>query len=560
MRAAGLVCLGAGAGLIRGDLREVRGTDVACRSGGVLVSVRGARPRAVPVLARYHARLLAAAAFAGTSLVCDGTDPGRRNLTNPRGRGHWLLVRRSLSDPAEIAYYACYGPRRSSTADLAWIAASSWHIEQCFQQAKNEAGLDHYQVRSWRAWYAHITCPCSPWPGSRLARRRPRKRTRHRRAGPDRLHLARDPQAAGLPGPRLRTRSGLRVVLVLAPATPVPGPAASLPAPRLRADLGGPDGQTALAGHPVVMLIHLDTDLGGDTDDACALAFLLGQPEAELAGVTTVADRAGRRAGYARYCLGLAGRDGIPVAAGAGLSMTTLQSAYPVTGDERYWPDGLPCSPSSPGAALDLLLRNIERGATVVAIGPWTNLALLEITRPGSLGQAPVVASGGWTGLGAGLPPWGPEMDFNVQQDTLAAEIVAAAADLTLAPLPVTLTAHLRAAELPRLRASGPLGELLAGQGEAHGHDFQMAAMGRRHAGLPDDLLNFHYDPVACAVALGWPGAAIDQTRLQLIHDGALVRFEPADAGRPMRMLTDLDPASFTEYWLNAVETAQSSA
>jgi hypothetical protein len=52
------------------------------------------------------------------------------------------------------------------------------------------------------------------------------------------------------------------------------------------------------------MLVHLDTDLGGDTDDACALAFLLGRPEAELAGVTTVADRAG----YARHCLGLAGR------------------------------------------------------------------------------------------------------------------------------------------------------------------------------------------------------------------------------------------------------------
>ena len=82
-RASGLVCLGAGAGLIRGDLREVRGTDVACRSGGVLVSVRGARPRAVPVLSRYHARLLAAARSAGTGLVCGGTDPGRRNLTNP---------------------------------------------------------------------------------------------------------------------------------------------------------------------------------------------------------------------------------------------------------------------------------------------------------------------------------------------------------------------------------------------------------------------------------------------------------------------------------------------
>jgi SRSO17 transposase len=74
-----------------------------------------------------------------------------------RGRGHWLLARRSLSDPGEIAYYACYGPRRSSTADLAWTAGSRWHVEECIQQAKGEAGLDQYQVRTWRAWYAHIT-------------------------------------------------------------------------------------------------------------------------------------------------------------------------------------------------------------------------------------------------------------------------------------------------------------------------------------------------------------------------------------------------------------------
>jgi len=82
MRAAALVCLGAGAGLIRGDLREVRGSDVACRSGGVVVQVRGRRARVVPVLARYHARLLAAARFAGNALICGGADPGRRNLTN----------------------------------------------------------------------------------------------------------------------------------------------------------------------------------------------------------------------------------------------------------------------------------------------------------------------------------------------------------------------------------------------------------------------------------------------------------------------------------------------
>lgn len=73
------------------------------------------------------------------------------------GRGHWLLARRSISDPSEIAYYICHGPRRSSLVDLAWIAGTRWRVEECFQQAKNEAGLDHYQVRTWRAWYAHIT-------------------------------------------------------------------------------------------------------------------------------------------------------------------------------------------------------------------------------------------------------------------------------------------------------------------------------------------------------------------------------------------------------------------
>jgi hypothetical protein len=83
MHATALVCLGAGAGLIRGDLRHIRGSDICCRSGGMIVTVRGARPRAVPVLALYHGRLLEAAAFAGENLAAGGADPARRNLTTP---------------------------------------------------------------------------------------------------------------------------------------------------------------------------------------------------------------------------------------------------------------------------------------------------------------------------------------------------------------------------------------------------------------------------------------------------------------------------------------------
>ena len=81
MRAAGLACPGAGAGLIRAGLRDVRGSDIARRSGGVVVGVRGRRSRVVPVLARYHDLLLACAAFAGDTMVTGGHDPGRRNVT-----------------------------------------------------------------------------------------------------------------------------------------------------------------------------------------------------------------------------------------------------------------------------------------------------------------------------------------------------------------------------------------------------------------------------------------------------------------------------------------------
>ena len=120
----------------------------------------------------------------------------------------------------------------------------------------------------------------------------------------------------------------------------------------------------------------------------------------------------------------------IPVAAGAGVSLTTLRVADPVVDDERYWPATLPARPSPPGAALDLLDRSIAAGATIVGIGPYTNLALLEVARPGSLGRVPVVVMGGWVRPpAAGLPAWGPEMDWNVQWDTRAAEIVAATAD-----------------------------------------------------------------------------------------------------------------------------------
>jgi integrase len=82
-RSNALICLGAGAGLVGTELRQMRGSDVVSRSGGVLVEVKGRRPRAVPVLAAYHERLCAAAGFFGSRYLVSGTNPNSHNVTNP---------------------------------------------------------------------------------------------------------------------------------------------------------------------------------------------------------------------------------------------------------------------------------------------------------------------------------------------------------------------------------------------------------------------------------------------------------------------------------------------
>jgi hypothetical protein len=72
------------------------------------------------------------------------------------GRGFWLLVRRRLSD-GELAYYACFGPAPATLAQLVRVAGIRWAVEECFQTAKGEVGLDHYEVRRYDAWYRHVS-------------------------------------------------------------------------------------------------------------------------------------------------------------------------------------------------------------------------------------------------------------------------------------------------------------------------------------------------------------------------------------------------------------------
>ena len=73
------------------------------------------------------------------------------------GRARWVLIRRSLSDPSKRAYYRAAGPAQTTLAELVAVAGSRWKIEEGFEQAKGEVGLDQYEVRAWRAWYRYIT-------------------------------------------------------------------------------------------------------------------------------------------------------------------------------------------------------------------------------------------------------------------------------------------------------------------------------------------------------------------------------------------------------------------
>jgi len=244
--------------------------------------------------------------------------------------------------------------------------------------------------------------------------------------------------------------------------------------------------------------VHLDTDLGGDIDDICALAMLLCWPqEIQITGITTVGELNGRRAGQVKYVLGLAGRNEIPVAAGADVSQGFYPYELGLPPEERYWPEPIVPVATAASVAVQLLKASIEQGATVIAIGPYTNLFLLEKEFPGSLQNARLFLMGGYVyAPRAGFPQWQPTDDFNVQVDARSAQAVIANSDPTFIPL-------------------------------------------------------------ACAIALGWrDGVEISELPLRAeIRGGALYQQIVAE-GKPTRVVTKVDGDKFSAFWLDTVAGA----
>jgi hypothetical protein len=99
---------------------------------------------------------LSAGAGAKGLRIYDWVRRSIRPLAEP-DKGYWLLARRNIAQPEELAYYVCFGPQDTSLEELVRVAGMRWTIEESFEETKGEVGLDQYEVRRWVGWYRHIT-------------------------------------------------------------------------------------------------------------------------------------------------------------------------------------------------------------------------------------------------------------------------------------------------------------------------------------------------------------------------------------------------------------------
>jgi SRSO17 transposase len=144
-----------------------------------------------------------------------------------------LLIRRKIKKPEEFTFYLTLSPAATTLAELARVAGMRWTVESCFEAAKSEVGLDHYEVRSWTGWHRHITLAMlahaylavlrKTAAGGKTGSRRPEQR--RAAARPAATHRARTAPAAVAPGVGAPSRSRARSRLVtLAPASPATRP------------------------------------------------------------------------------------------------------------------------------------------------------------------------------------------------------------------------------------------------------------------------------------------------------------------------------------------------
>jgi inosine-uridine nucleoside N-ribohydrolase len=146
-------------------------------------------------------------------------------------------------------------------------------------------------------------------------------------------------------------------------------------------------------------------------------------------------------------------------------------------------------------------------------------------------------------------------MDWNIQVDVKAARYVVEHSNPTLIPLSVTVETALRRVYLDDLRQAGALGQLLAQQAEAFALDEKNETkFGETCERLPNDMINFLHDPLACAIALGWRDGVETEEIPLLIEEKDGWLYETIDpSGKRIRVVTKVNGTGFNEFWLNKI-------
>jgi purine nucleosidase len=192
----------------------------------------------------------------------------------------------------------------------------------------------------------------------------------------------------------------------------------------------------------------LDTDIGSDIDDALALAYLLRQPNCDLLGITTVTGDVSKRAALCQILCKAAGREAIPIHAGASrvLLMGPGQPDVPHYEAVKHRPHSLDWPAATAVEFMRRTIRSRPGEVTLLSIGPLTNVALLFATDPEVAGLLK-----GWVSMaGAFGSRGGRDSEWNSACDPLATSIAFAVEGVEHRhiPLDVTLQCSISAADV----------------------------------------------------------------------------------------------------------------
>ncbi|MEX0749580.1 MAG: nucleoside hydrolase [Dehalococcoidia bacterium] len=296
----------------------------------------------------------------------------------------------------------------------------------------------------------------------------------------------------------------------------------------------------------------LDTDIGGDVDDALALAFAIRHPDIDLRAVTTVSGDTVRRAKIAKKLLLLAGRDDVEVAAGVrGEHPERNESAdgsheAAMLGDV---PDGLEISGRD---AVTLLLEECERGGVQVAtVGMQSNVAAALDRDPSFAHDVELLAVMGGVFapvrfFGEELPP---SIDHNLNVDaTAAVRALNAGFNALYTPIDVTMTAWLMAPHLERLRSGDALCRELARQIDVYGRGKHW------HGVIPDDHVCLVHDPLAVACMVERRFVTTERLPVTVaMHQGHVRTFIDPVAGVEAEVVRSVNAAAVAAWWVEVV-------